>query len=295
MSKGACTLHPSTPSSKVPVLSTYTILNFEMEVEDSHTPTPDDDLSDSEDLWLEKCQTAYRVYQDLWNDFYTWQLKYCTETISSLSKPIIPLDYIPLHPHASASYESTKEDEYGEWFSIQDWDPVSSTQSDTMVFSKTIMADGSGSFGPYPRYSSCTPSSINFSYAEDVCGAAPFIPFADNVEFKIKQFLENFREVGWQTRLFDPDRWYHISLFECLLICFLDEIIVLEVARRLHYTHEFSYADIDKLRIFHKPLRSGDRQGLLWDTSQRYGLFLWAMLPLNGLMAETHRRGRRLG
>jgi hypothetical protein len=58
------------------------------------------------------------------------------------------------------------------------------------------------------------------------------------------------------------------------------EVIQLETARRLHFGHGLSFAEIDDLSILQQ-LRTSNESGLLWGTFQRFvtfGLYLFGIL-----------------
>lgn len=48
-----------------------------------------------------------------------------------------------------------------------------------------------------------------------------------------------------------------------------EDIIDVEVARRLYFDEKFDYQEIDDLGILRLPLREGNESGLLWEVSQR--------------------------
>ena len=65
-----------------------------------------------------------------------------------------------------------------------------------------------------------------------------------------------------------------------MLLCALTlvEVIQLETARRLFYTHNFTFSDIDKLSLFKFQMRAASNRGLIWYNTQRY-LYLSHLLP----------------
>ncbi|KAF9460266.1 hypothetical protein BDZ94DRAFT_1266409 [Collybia nuda] len=106
---------------------------------------------------------------------------------------------------------------------------------------------------PHPKYEICTPASQNYMPATTLYDKmAAFIPYADDPAFPMWDYLEGFDEFSWQSDFDDPDL----------------EVIQLETVRRLHFYHDFSYEEIDVLKIF-PPLRISPAQGLLWSVAQR--------------------------
>jgi hypothetical protein len=56
------------------------------------------------------------------------------------------------------------------------------------------------------------------------------------------------------------------------------EVIQLETARRLHFGHELSFEEIDRLS-FLRQLRISNASGLLWATFQRFFIFWFFAVP----------------
>lgn len=224
------------------------------------------DYPHSNEFELEKIETAYHVYQDLWTKFYDWDEDFCRQTIGSLSTSDFGWGDLPDDNHDGRTH--SRQDDFSEWFVIEDLDQ--SRASYIRVCTKTILPDQK-KFQQYDKYTSCTPTSLNFSGPKNPLWAAAFLPFADNPTFPVKSYLKNFRTFGWQIDHPDPDRKFPSNfLRDIQLIDFLlDELIHLEAARRLHYTYEFTYSDIDKLQIFPVSLRLNHRRGLISSTSQR--------------------------
>ncbi|KAJ3918372.1 hypothetical protein F5877DRAFT_79075 [Lentinula edodes] len=107
-------------------------------------------------------------------------------------------------------------------------------------------------------YYCCAPASQNMEELEFFTN---FVPHADAPEFDLDEFLawdEDARDsfsFPWQN-LEDPDR----------------DIIDVEVARILHYKHQFTFKEIDKLGLLRLSLRGPNdnpESGLLWMNSQR--------------------------
>ncbi|KAH7876556.1 uncharacterized protein C8R40DRAFT_1169096 [Lentinula edodes] len=107
-------------------------------------------------------------------------------------------------------------------------------------------------------YYCCAPASQNMEELEFFTN---FVPHADAPEFDLDEFLawdEDARDsfsFPWQN-LEDPDR----------------DIIDVEVARILHYKHQFTFKEIDKLGLLRLSLRGPNdnpESGLIWMNSQR--------------------------
>ncbi|KAF8952910.1 hypothetical protein BDZ97DRAFT_1680444 [Flammula alnicola] len=106
---------------------------------------------------------------------------------------------------------------------------------------------------PYPRYSACTPSSKNVTVIGEPHVRARFAPFADDEKFDLDTYLTHFEDFMWQNEFPDPDL----------------EMIQIEVARRLHFKHNFTFDEIDNLGILTFRLRETNSEGLIWYSAQR--------------------------
>ncbi|KIK69269.1 hypothetical protein GYMLUDRAFT_642697 [Collybiopsis luxurians FD-317 M1] len=124
-------------------------------------------------------------------------------------------------------------------------------------------------------YYSCTPVSQNMEEEPETWQEGPlFIPHADAPpeKFNIEKYLSIHVDVedendgsanDWIKKCkVDKFAWQELRDPDC-------DIIDLEVARRLHFEHHFSFDDIDRTRLLRLPLRDDSEYGLLWEMSQR--------------------------
>ncbi|OAX40547.1 SET domain-containing protein [Rhizopogon vinicolor AM-OR11-026] len=106
-------------------------------------------------------------------------------------------------------------------------------------------------FEPHPPYESCPPINQSILPYHQSHETATFIPYADEDEFPVIDYLARFQYFAWEED-FDPD----------------SEMIQIETARRLYSIHHISMKNIDRMGIL-KPLRESHNQGLLWEKFQR--------------------------
>ncbi|KAF9527650.1 hypothetical protein CPB83DRAFT_907467 [Crepidotus variabilis] len=223
--------------------------------DDLEAPTNREDQLENfaEDL---NCKLATAVYRQLWKEFYQWEEETCVATILGLSPNLSPF-FSTDFGNTSSITISNRLDEDSDWFTFEDWDHNHSTISTYPLNSNTahIVRSSGESMDSHPHYTSCTSASKNVRSRVIPLEILEFLPFADDPAFqgKSEEYLRQFCYFGWQVDLWDPDR----------------EIIFLELSRRLHFNHNFAYADIDELRMFHVLIRKNSRSGLIWETCQR--------------------------
>ncbi|KAG6915577.1 hypothetical protein DXG01_010878 [Tephrocybe rancida] len=206
-----------------------------------------------------RLEDALEVYRTTWNEFYNWERDLCRNTIKDCERPP---DYAsPTNTHITSTdlLESDPlefifdppSDAGLEFFTVEEFDTLQAPER----YSTLLCPDhDNNDASAYHRYEFCTPASYNYM-KEDINAAnysLPFIPYADDISFKIEEYLEDFARYGWQEDFADPD-W---------------ETIELEVASRLVGEHGFTLAEVDQLKILRKS-RINRSSGLLWDTAQR--------------------------
>ncbi|KDR78331.1 hypothetical protein GALMADRAFT_155285 [Galerina marginata CBS 339.88] len=243
---------------------------IEIDSDDDGSRTPSPPPSDDDDFWPEHGETAYRVYHDLWEEFYSWESEYCLQTISKLSRfPNKPAPSLPDESFSKFTKPNVASNQDAQWFTIQDYDPNS---SGSRILTTAVCSDptsykiGNTGWQPYARYTSCTPASRNVLAISDVHARAHFAPYADDAQFDQAEYLKEFEDFMWQNNFIDPDL----------------EMIQLEATRRLYYIHKFTFSDIDKLGIFAFPMRKTSAEGLIWYSAQRDSL-RWPGSDLSGL------------
>ncbi|KAF8156580.1 hypothetical protein B0H34DRAFT_658746 [Crassisporium funariophilum] len=197
----------------------------------------------------ENFDTAYHVYKHLWDQFYGWSDNVVSQTLQGLTAPRnLPSELPHLRKDARFIIPSSFSVEE-EWFTYVDLDDIASTVT---TFALPCILTWAKHQTPHPRYTACTPCS-SIIHSRDTPDTASFAPFADHPGFDLEVFLGEFKSFNWQLDMIDPD----------------SEMIQLEAARRLHYAHGFKFTDIDSFGLFSFPLRGGNRQGLIWYSSQR--------------------------
>ncbi|KIM87762.1 hypothetical protein PILCRDRAFT_814478 [Piloderma croceum F 1598] len=202
------------------------------------------------------------VYRECWDEFYRWEPGECQQLIVAL----------PPDPSDSADFEELIDvlsSDSGAWDrdrgSTMDVDPPTSETVVTVTiydrdnsFSQVLIPFDEvvviAAFAPHTTYESCPPTSKNIARRLDQPTEAEktrFIPYADE-GFDAEEYAAEYQSFSWQVDFKDPDL----------------EVIQLETARRLHFGHKLSFAEIDGLS-FLLPLRMSSYSGLLWNTFQR--------------------------
>ncbi|KAF9486124.1 SET domain-containing protein [Pholiota conissans] len=205
---------------------------------------PEDSTSFEDVAEASRHEIAYRIYHDLWKEFYSWEQDYSQSTLNQLSPAVyIRLPDLPYLPEAHWKGRVTAHEE---WATIEDFDSGAYTRSVTSWEPLTAPA-----WNYYPRYTFCTPHS--FSVEAEQRSRAQFAPLADDEYFNKERFLKNFRDFMWQNDYPDPD----LEMIEKILV------------RRLLYKHHFTKDEVDRLEIFTFPLRENHRAGLIWYSNQR--------------------------
>lgn len=211
------------------------------------------------------------VFSEVWSEFYRWELVECQQLLDELKPGAGPPEsnhnlYALLNqPLGDVDLEIQTEDHSG---TAEIYD-INGDCTVVRVVSEEI---SSNDYQSYPTYESCTPTSKNLALRRDALTEAQhlqFIPYADEPDFDAIQYAEHSEEFAWQVDWKDPDgtQTLHVYLAGFTLIM-TEEVIHLEVARRLHFQHLLSFDEIDDLNIIGK-LRLENASGLLWDTMQR--------------------------
>ncbi|KAJ8508047.1 hypothetical protein ONZ45_g9644 [Pleurotus djamor] len=106
----------------------------------------------------------------------------------------------------------------------------------TQIDPEVIEIPSFDDFRPSPVYESCTPIDVNQYIGEDP-EPMKFFPFADDPEFNMNAYAEEYREVAWNVPAMDPDL----------------QLIVLKTARLLRDQHQLSDEVIDSTDVLSLP------------------------------------------
>ncbi|ETW75672.1 hypothetical protein HETIRDRAFT_422355 [Heterobasidion irregulare TC 32-1] len=227
------------------------------------------------------------VYREVWNEFYAWEQPYSARVIASLAGTSDRRKVLDVTSQAGSE-------------SLCDLVVDPQTRPSEPIVVETYNEDGSvtvtevpceelpiyDDMTPHPSYDHCTPMihSVSFS-AEERPDLMAFIPYADDPEFPLEEYAQEFAEFAWQdnSREFrDPDH----------------EVIQAEALQRLHIDHGVSLEEIDRHDILPESRRH-NASGLIWDILQRDPL-PWpgnpsgsVRVPLKSFeVAEEDLRGR---
>ncbi|KAH9059795.1 hypothetical protein EDB87DRAFT_1562822 [Lactarius vividus] len=215
---------------------------------------------------------GFQVYKEVWDEFNKWKPENCKQQLLLLQKPLPPPAVVE---DALLEASNLRDGEPGEVEIIylcdsEDDIPLHPGGS-TVLMCETIHLELPTDFTPHPRYESCTPAvqSIAFrpgSSAEDELDILPFVPYADDPTFDAKGYLGTFEWFAWE-HLGDPDA----------------DVIQFETLRRLYFGNGLSLDEIDATGVL-PPLRTNNREGLIYKMTQRDELFwpgMMADFPIN--------------
>lgn len=173
---------------------------MDSDTETSFSPAIPDDFED--DIWPQQHETAYRVYNDLWNDFYDWERDYCEKALSSISRLSPRTNNLPNHSTVESNYFPTHDDV--EYFVMEDSDPRTGRVTSSILAAEPFLVER---WDPHPRYNTCTSISRNVpAIPVDGYSRISFIPLADDENFDFENYLEDFEDFKWQNDFIDPDR-----------------------------------------------------------------------------------------
>lgn len=155
------------------------------------------------------------VYKETWDEFYRWEQDECRRALDSLA--ISELSSPPFNPQSihDLDYTGSSFDfDFEAFNSDSNLDTETFTREEFDVHENSVRYSTLTCFTQkamqmkgYPRYEMCTPASRN--YARDPFyeqNQAPFVPYADDMNFKFEEHLDPFDEFSWQVDFVDPDR-----------------------------------------------------------------------------------------
>jgi hypothetical protein len=155
------------------------------------------------------------VYTETWNEFYAWEQDECQRALDSLAiseSSFPPRDPQILHDIDDAdspldfdfeASNSDPESDTSETFTREVFDAHENSirYSTLKCFTQRVTQ-----MKAHPRYEMCTPASRNYNrdplYEQD---QALFVPYADDLDFPVEDYLDLFHEFSWQVDFTDPD------------------------------------------------------------------------------------------
>ncbi|CAL1708459.1 unnamed protein product [Somion occarium] len=185
----------------------------------------------------------------VWAEYFAWEQQYCINIIRSLASRASLTD-------ASSEYlcendalsELHATDLEAEAFTVLDFEVNAEPKLQVVSVSCFEILD----YHPFPPYEGSTPINCVMFKGDD-SDDLPFVPFAEESNFRTDDFMNVHGSLGWQDELNDVDR----------------KRIFVEVARRLYRQHGVNPSDIDAMQLLPYPLCStSSRWGLLWVDSQ---------------------------
>ncbi|KAG2068554.1 SET domain-containing protein [Suillus decipiens] len=214
--------------------------------------------SKSEYTYTELRELGLRIHKEVWKQFYEWEPGECRHIIHALAGRQVP---------GEREKYNKMIDQLLDPGAIQDSEMRIDSENPNQPLLVVTQYDAEGrgisyqlgmeeisvnsTFKAHPPYQSCPPINQSIRLPR-VQGTVAFIPYGDEEEFPVMEYLDQFQSFAWEED-FDPD----------------SEMIQIETVRRLHNTWNISIKDIDRIRIFPKLLRESYKGGLLWQISQR--------------------------
>jgi hypothetical protein len=179
-------------------------------------------LETSHEIDPQKREIALDVYREAWKDFYNWEQKLSRQDILRLGKPYEegvsnpPIESSrcsdqDFHIHLIDSQDT-------DTFTVEDYDDQGNCVQYTTISSFDLyQIKDKDKILPTPRYEVCTPASQNHGAATTLYDTmAAFIPYADDPDFPVMEYLEGFESFSWQEDFHDPDRkcfWLFVQCY----------------------------------------------------------------------------------
>jgi histone-lysine N-methyltransferase EZH2 len=240
---------------------------------------------------------AFRVYEEVWNEFNKWKAEDCKQQLRLLQRPLPPPEVAQAAQRMTSVFRTGGPGDVETIYlcDTEDDIPLDSGGATVLTCNTVPLKLPEKVNEPHPRYEFCTPSvqSISFhveSAAWDELETVPFVPYADDPTFNARGYLRQYAQFAWEY-LGDPDgRLFnsfcrHPPLSITLLIssaalATVVEEIQFEVLRRLHLGHGLSLDSIDSLNVL-PASRQTNRFGLIYKMTQRCVLraSVFSLLP----------------
>jgi len=247
---------------------------------DQTNPREDVTLTSSSSILEGSNDLVFRIYKEVWDEFNRWKAEDCRQQLRLLQRPLPPPN-VAEATRMMASALRTGDPDDVETIYLCDTDddiPLDAGSATVLTCEDVILEFQEPVTEPHPRYEFCTPSVQSIalpieSVASDELETVPFVPYADDPDFKAEAYLGQFRFFAWE-HLADPDGKLSTLEIPSLLwhpltsAAILVEVIQFEVVRRLNLGHGLSLDDIDAENVL-PALRPINRDGLIYKMTQR--------------------------
>ena len=213
------------------------------------------------------------VFARVWGEFGVADAKYCETTIGSLATTSVAEDPIPSiesESMAALPRHMCRSDSRASSVGTSTPGPPNfhvprvRTEKDTPTLTLPPAVE------PYPEYESWTPTNRSIFRGDD-SDDMQFLPFADEPAFDGKAYWKFFKTLAWQGgEQMDADCKppYCLILFSMNSDWATVELVVLEVAHRLHFDYGIELERVDEANIL--PFTLLGVSGLIHKASQRY-------------------------
>ncbi|KIJ93295.1 hypothetical protein K443DRAFT_403059 [Laccaria amethystina LaAM-08-1] len=189
------------------------------------------------DSLAETVDLVCRVSETVSSEFYAWDINYCQETLRSLLVKAPTSHRYPTKDTEVAHAQKARKGKgrsrpkrAEEEFEILEITDGPEGCTSTIVPVEVVELDEA--LKPHPSYEACTPLMRSICVGDDP-HLMPFMPFSDDPEFDYMSYNEQHKFFLWQIPNRDPDL----------------EVIVVEIARRLHSEYQLSMEAIDKVAV----------------------------------------------
>lgn len=151
------------------------------------------------------CWTTYRM---IWDEYYDWDASDSRRIIEGLAgqyprtTPCYSLDNCEPPQELSAPPNSGAPEEFVAFCHLEDARP---TQATAKVYHAPDVAEDD-IFVESPRYEMCSAIQQNILLGDEP-DTAPFLPYADDLNFDHEEYLKDFSDLSWErSESYDPSR-----------------------------------------------------------------------------------------
>ena len=154
---------------------------------------------------------AFRIYEEVWDEFNRWKVEDCRQQLRLLQRPLPPPNVAEAARMMASTLRPSDPDDVETIYLCDTSDdvPLNAGGATVLTCKSVPLKFQDPVTEPHPRYEFCTPSvqSIAFrieSLASDELEIVPFVPYADDPAFNALAYLDQFKFFAWE-HLADPD------------------------------------------------------------------------------------------
>jgi histone-lysine N-methyltransferase EZH2 len=181
------------------------------DISDQTDPREDVTLASSSNISEGNNNLAFRIYEEVWDEFNRWKAEDCRQQLRLLQRPLPPPNVAQAARMMASTLRTGDPDDVETIFLCDTDDDIPFDAGDATVLTceNVLLRFQEPVTEPHPRYEFCTPSvqSVAFrieSVACDELETVPFVPYADHPDFDARNYLAQFKFFAWE-HLADPD------------------------------------------------------------------------------------------